>query len=86
MYHRYNKPDVVGTKEEIIELLKSEMAYLNKDWNNEDFVADLFADNEIFTFDRCFNKVTLKHLLNIILPQRAKMLLLLVIVAMMGNT
>lgn len=56
MYHRYNKPDVVGTKEEIIELLKSEMAYLNKDWNNEDFVADLFADNEIFTFDRCFNK------------------------------
>ena len=56
MYHRYNKPNVVGTKEEIIELLKSEMAYLNKDWNNEDFVADLFADNEIFTFDRCFNK------------------------------
>ena len=29
---------------------------VNKDWNNEDFVADLFADNEIFTFDRCFNK------------------------------
>lgn len=56
MYHRYNKPDVVGMKEEIIELLKSEMAYLDKDWNNEDFVADLFADNEIFTFDRCFNK------------------------------
>ena len=86
MYHRYNKPDVVGTKEEIIELLKSEMAYLNKDWNNEDFVADLFADNEYLHLIDALIKVTLKHLLNIILPQRAKMLLLLVIVAMMGNT
>lgn len=44
--HRYDKPDVIGTKEEMIELLKSQTwrdgtpVYSDIDWDNEKSVNE----------------------------------------------
>lgn len=60
--HRYGKPDIIGTKEEIINLLKAKTykdgtpVYSHTDWDNEDSIDELFSDEEIFTFDNYFDK------------------------------
>lgn len=61
-YHSYNKPCVIGTKEEIIELLKSRAwkdgtsMYSDIDWDDEDSVNELFSEEDILTSDEYFDK------------------------------
>lgn len=61
-WHRYDKPWVIGTKEEIIKLLKLETwrdgtpIYADIDWDNEESVNDLFEENDILTSDEYFDK------------------------------
>lgn len=61
-WYRYDVPCVVGTKEEIIKLLKSKTrrdgtpVYSDIDWDNEESVNDIFAENNIFTSDEYFDK------------------------------
>lgn len=59
--HRYDKPDIIGTKEEMIELLKSQTwrdgtPVHDIDWDNEASVKDLFWEEDIFTSDEYFDK------------------------------
>lgn len=53
-WHRYDKSDIIGTKEEMIELLKSQIHDI--DWNNETSVKDFFWEEDILTFDEYFDK------------------------------
>lgn len=61
-YHPYGKPYVIGTREQMIELLKSKTwsngtpVYSDIDWDNEKFVNDLFAEEDILTSDEYFDK------------------------------
>lgn len=60
--HRYGKPDIIGTKEEIINLLKAKTykdgtpVYSDIAWDNETSVKDLFWEKNILTSDEYFDK------------------------------
>ena len=53
LYDKYEHK--FGTREEMIEHLKSKSYYSNTDWSNEDEVNDAFADEEIQTFQKFFD-------------------------------
>lgn len=61
-YLPYGEPYVIGTREEMIELLKSQTwrdgtpVYSDIDWNNEKSVNDLFAEKNILTSDEYFDR------------------------------
>lgn len=60
--YRYNKPGLIGTKEEMIKMLKSETwrdgtpVYSDVDWDNEVSVKDLFVEKNILTSDEYFDR------------------------------
>lgn len=60
--YRYNKSGLIGTKEEMIKMLKSETwrdgtpVYSDVDWDNEVSVKDLFVEKNILTSDEYFDR------------------------------
>ena len=46
--------DMFGTKEEIIEELKKKPWLRNVDWNDEDYVSDIFSDEGVKTYEEFF--------------------------------
>lgn len=61
-YYPCGKPYVIGTREQMIKLLKSKTwsngtpVYSDIDWDNEKSVNDLFAEEDILTSDEYFDK------------------------------
>lgn len=93
-YYPCGKPYVIGTREQMIKLLKSKTwsngtpVYSDIDWVMKNLLM-ICLQKKIYL--HLMNILTstmniLKHCWNIILPQKVKKLLLLAIVAMMVNT